>query len=249
MNLDEINRFFKELKTEENNTEFILPYMNMLDAFSRIIGQSIYIVDYHKRGFVYVSPNPLFLCGYKPEEVLKMGYSFYKEVVVQEDLKILMEIDQKGYELFCKLPAESKLKSMISFNYRLKQPENGVIMVNERNTPLCLTKEGEVRYALCVISLSTTNPEDVIIKIDDTLQKYTYSFEKKTWSEVKEVKITKREKSILQLSTQGYSNEEIANLLFIDTRTVKFHKTNIFSKLNVQNITEAITFAYNNKLI
>jgi len=54
---------------------------------------------------------------------------------------------------------------------------------------------------------------------------------------------------ILLLSTQGYSMDEIAERICISLDTVKFHKKNIFEKLQVKNIVEAIIFAANYKLL
>ena len=49
-----------------------------IEAFSRLTYKSVYIIDYYKRNFLYVSQNPLFLCGLSPEEVKefanKVGY-------------------------------------------------------------------------------------------------------------------------------------------------------------------------------
>lgn len=61
--------------------------------------------------------------------------------------------------------------------------------------------------------------------------------------------LTKREFEILHLIAKGYSNKKIANKLFISERTVKFHISSIFFKLEVSNRTEAVTSAVNRGLI
>ena len=48
-----------------------------------------------------------------------------------------------------------------------------------------------------------------------------------------------REKEVLDLIATGKTNNDIADYLFISVRTVKFHVSSIFSKLNVKNRTEA----------
>ncbi len=47
--------------------------------------------------------------------------------------------------------------------------------------------------------------------------------------------LTKREKEILRLVSEGLTNEEIGKKIFISEKTVKTHLTNIFDKLKVNN--------------
>ena len=48
-------------------------------------------------------------------------------------------------------------------------------------------------------------------------------------------RLTTREKEILELIMKGYSNEEIAEKLFITVSTTKKHVYHIFSKYGVNN--------------
>jgi two-component system, NarL family, response regulator LiaR len=60
--------------------------------------------------------------------------------------------------------------------------------------------------------------------------------------------LTEREIEVLQLVAQGRSNSDVAQELFITTKTVKYHLSSIFSKLSVRNRTEAAAFALNHGL-
>ena len=51
----------------------------------------------------------------------------------------------------------------------------------------------------------------------------------------KEVPLTKREIEILKLIASGYSNQEIANILYISYNTVDTHRKNIMHKLSIKN--------------
>ncbi len=61
--------------------------------------------------------------------------------------------------------------------------------------------------------------------------------------------LTEREKEILFLIAEGKSNQEIADELFIALKTVKVHVSNILSKLEVQDRTQAVIYAFQNKLV
>ncbi|HXK32405.1 MAG TPA: response regulator transcription factor [Dehalococcoidia bacterium] len=55
--------------------------------------------------------------------------------------------------------------------------------------------------------------------------------------------LTSREREVLQLIAEGYSNQRIANELFISVKTVEAHKAHIMSKLHAQNRTDLIRYA------
>ncbi|MCH6265648.1 MULTISPECIES: response regulator [Neobacillus] len=61
--------------------------------------------------------------------------------------------------------------------------------------------------------------------------------------------LTSRELEILLLMAQGKTNQEIADELFIALKTVKTHVSNILSKLNVQDRTQAVIYAFKHSLI
>lgn len=61
--------------------------------------------------------------------------------------------------------------------------------------------------------------------------------------------LTRRELEILQLVSEGYSNGQLAKMLWVTEQTVKFHLSNIYRKLNVANRTEASRWAQLNGLL
>jgi NarL family two-component system response regulator LiaR len=61
--------------------------------------------------------------------------------------------------------------------------------------------------------------------------------------------LTPRELEVLKLIGQGKSNQEIADELFIGIKTVKTHVSNILSKLNVEDRTQAAIYVHKHNLI
>lgn len=61
--------------------------------------------------------------------------------------------------------------------------------------------------------------------------------------------LTAREKEILKLVTQGSSNGDIAQKLFVREVTVKTHLNSIYRKLNVENRVQAVLLAMQTDII
>ena len=61
--------------------------------------------------------------------------------------------------------------------------------------------------------------------------------------------LTEREREVLTLVGQGHSNKEIAHELCISEKTVKNHIANIFSKLHVNDRTQAVLYAIRQGLV
>lgn len=61
--------------------------------------------------------------------------------------------------------------------------------------------------------------------------------------------LTGREVEVLDLIAEGLSNQEIADALFITLKTVKTHVSNILSKLEVSDRTQATIYAFKHNLV
>ena len=60
--------------------------------------------------------------------------------------------------------------------------------------------------------------------------------------------LTEREMEVLLCMARGLANQEIADELFIALKTVKTHVSNILAKLQVQDRTQAVVYAFQNGL-
>ncbi len=61
--------------------------------------------------------------------------------------------------------------------------------------------------------------------------------------------LTSREREVLQLIAEGYSNQRIGQELFISVKTVEAHKAHIMSKLHARNRTDLIRYALRKGLV
>ena len=65
----------------------------------------------------------------------------------------------------------------------------------------------------------------------------------------KHVYLTRREKDLLRLITEGFTNQEISEKLFLGSETVKSYRKNLLFKLNARNTASLVKIALEEKLI
>ena len=58
-----------------------------------------------------------------------------------------------------------------------------------------------------------------------------------------------REREVLQLIAEGYTNKQIAEILCISVKTVQTHRTNLMSKLDLHDRADLIKYAIQKKII
>lgn len=70
----------------------------------------------------------------------------------------------------------------------------------------------------------------------DTIKKASY-FNLKVYNQ-----LSNREKEIASYLLKGFSNAEIAESLFVCTKTIKYHLTNIYAKLDIKDRLRLVIF-------
>ncbi|MHB8600034.1 MAG: response regulator [Ktedonobacteraceae bacterium] len=62
-------------------------------------------------------------------------------------------------------------------------------------------------------------------------------------------RLTPREMEVLKLVAEGYTNQEIADMLVLSIKTVQAHRANVMEKLELHDITHLVRFAIRHGLI
>ena len=193
------------------------------------------IIDYFRKNFLYVSDNPLFLCGHTADEVRQMGYGFYLSHVPEDEVPMLTELNRSGFRAFYDEPVENRRQCMMSYDFHITHGDR-LLLVNHKITPLAMTTEGRVWLALCTVSLSPHKEAGHIEFFQfHTGEKREYSLEAHRWKNRETITLKPEEKQILTLSAQGYTMKEIAGQMLRSFDTVKFYRRQIFEKLDVQS--------------
>jgi len=216
-------------------------YLEPVKALARLTYQSIYVIDYSDMSFEYVSDNPLFLCGHTAEEVKAMGYAFYEKQVPPEDLAMLVELNEKGFDFFERLPEEERKMYSIKYDFHLKHRNETMTLVNHKLTPLLLTDTGKMWKAICTVSIAyhKTAGNAVIYKQGTDIV-WKFCPDTRAWQKFPRPLLSEREMEVLRLYAQGLTINEIAARVSVSPDTVKYYRRRIFETLDVGTVVEAL---------
>lgn len=229
----------------------IQPYIDSAMAISRITYKLVYIIDYNRMNFLYVSETPLFLCGESAEAVRQGGCTFFYKHVPVEDLEFLSQIHKAGFEFLKAIAIEERTHYTLSCNFFVQdQVSNEKILINHQITPLKLDSMGNIWLALCLVSLAPNRERGVAyITETQTNAMWQFSLKNRRWKQCEGIALNEQEKKVIRLANQGLSVEEIANEINRSIDSVKFYRKSIFRKLCVCSISEAIAVATHYRLI
>ena len=132
---------------------------------------------------------------------------------------------------------------------RKKQLNIKVVIITMYDDPVMIKKAKEAganAYLLKDVSNETLikvleEESTEMFFIQDGLKKPEDVLFKEPFSNV--VKLTMREKEVVQLVVKGNTTKEIADTLFLSVNTIETHRRNIYRKLEIKNVSELISFA------
>ncbi|MHC5247740.1 response regulator [Enterococcus sp. HY326] len=199
-------------------------------------------------------------------EMVRLGVSSY--LSIQSDIEVVGEAEngRQGYELALELRPDVILMDLVmdemdgieSTKLILKEwPEAKIIIVtsfidDEKVYPAI--EAGAAGYLLKTSTASeiaeairATQRGERVLEPEVTTKMMERLSRKN--EPVLHEDLTNREVEILMLITQGMSNQEIADELFITLKTVKTHVSNILSKLEVEDRTQAAIYAFKHGLV
>ncbi|GEQ38331.1 two-component system response regulator [Tetragenococcus halophilus] len=198
-------------------------------------------------------------------EMVRLGVSSY--LLVQEDIEVIGEAEdgQEGYEKAVQLRPDVILMDLVmdemdgieATQLILQEwPAAKILIVtsfidDEKVYPAMqagaagyLLKTSSAAEIADAIRATKQGARVIESEVSDKLS-HRQTYEAAQLHE----ELTIREKEVLMLIAQGKSNQEIASELFITLKTVKTHVSNILSKLEVEDRTQAAIYAFKHNLI
>ncbi len=152
-----------------------------------------------------------------------------------------------------------------NFEQKIKDTKPDFVIINEKfieSIGIIPLKNISKELEFKIISLSkqhhgTANnlwAEEILIDeekiiISDKIEHLISQNTKKQKQDKTNNEISKRERAVLAMVAQGYTNKEIAEKLFISTHTVITHRKNIVKKLGIKTVSGLTVYAILNKII
>lgn len=111
--------------------------------------------------------------------------------------------------------------------------------------------------------IKDSSRQELMLAIDSVLQGNTYispgiseqvmegflSNRKRLKEKTRWDTVTQREREVLKLLAEGYSNKEIGELLHISVKTVEKHRANLIDKLDLHNVAQLTAYAIKQGLV
>ena len=211
----------KDFFTQRNSVELITDsdyemaskLKSTVDALACTTYQGIYIIDYYRQNFLYVSDNPLFLCGRRPEDVCRKGHDFYLQNVPENEHQLLLTVNKVGFDFFDSIPVDERMQYMISYEFHL-DAKHKPFLINHKLKPIALDINGHVWLACCMLSFSARKEAGHIhMQHINTDEDWEYSLAEMKWKKQTPLKLSIKEKEVLLLSAQGYTMDQIAEMM------------------------------------
>ncbi len=194
--------------------------------------------------------------------------------IALQGLARMLEQDATGHELKIKTSLEDVDLSMISqyelilidycnvqgaleFLRDLKNKNIAVPILAITDQIHIKTATTALSYGVCSHLLKSCGAEEIKEAIESSLLGKQFfcgqvvealSMEKEAKANCEGVSLTERELEIIRFIAKGYTNKEIADLLFISAHTVNTHRKNIMAKLNIKNVAGLVGYAFQEDL-
>lgn len=218
-------------------------YIEMAKAMANLSYQGVFLLRISVDKFIYTSDYPLLRCGFSEEQMLNMGMNELHSRIPDSEKTFIANAGNTIMYEFNNIPIEYRQRLSVHFNFHIHS-EGRKVMVCHKLQLLDFGEGGKPGLILGVVSPSVHGDKTrVMACIRGTDYTYSYSPEQEGWVPVAVAHLSEDELTMLRLSMQGYSMEEIGALMFRATETIKFYRRQVFLKLNVKNIPEAVAYA------
>lgn len=213
------------------------------------LSQTAYsVINERTMEVLHVSDSFFYLTGYTPQQMKDEGTLFYVEKIHPDDLVKINRLFERLNYYQQTLAPEQLHRLMFTHNYRFKRADGRWLQLLQYDYCYLLEGSDQPDLHISVINDISFIKNDDSIKISFALYDALKDCYQPLHEEVLDSPspFTEQEKRIIQLSSKGNANKQIADQMHISEQTVKNHKYCMFRKGRVQNMVELVTLSKEN---
>lgn len=171
------------------------------------------------------------------KEAVAVALSLRPDVIIMDNVMTVMTGPEAAEQIIQAWP-EAKIMMLTSF-----LDDDKVYPALEAGAVSYLLKTTNAKHIAEAIRKTVTGESVLEPEVTTKMMKRMRGIEQPLHEQ-----LTEREREVLSLLADGKTNQDIADELFIALKTVKTHVSNILAKLDVQDRTQAVVYAFQHKL-
>lgn len=243
-----LDQSFNEDNLDYELAEYHAKTLGHLEYMSR---QCMWIFDYYKNNFYYLSKNTGF---YKNEEYLKVsenGFDYFIRNTHPDDVLYVLSIQNNAWEFLKNVKSDDLVTDYkVAFTFRIQNTLGHYIFVSQQVKVIETDEFNNIWLALGLIE-EIDNRLTFLPYIENTASGKRLVFDNlsKHKQEYKAPKLSSQEMNLLTYLVHNLKQAEIANRMNISLHTLKNHRKSLYKKLHAANKRELIKNAYYLRII
>lgn len=224
--------------------------LSTASALARVSSNQIFVIDHHKQKFLFLENRPLFT-QIPIEYVSKVGFDFYRTDLFDKSEKDRAHMIHLAVLRFMSdLAFGEMLDYSVCYSLTFKNIYGRPQIIYHQQMPFLLSPSGKLWLSICSVTTgSIAQKENLMIICHQLGRRFSFDWSKKEWIQQQTIDLKPEELFVLQYAVMGEPISQIADKMCKSVDSIKSYRRSIFLKLGVNNITEAITFAKNTRLI
>ncbi len=214
-------------------------HIEAIKTVESLFFQCFFIYDYYKMEFYFISSHAMdFL---KTHNLLNIDNKNDYFGLLDNDTTF--KLIKENQNFIKKLPPEERNNFVFAYNFLIKLKDTKT-MINFKTKILETAPDGRIWLELSILTLFPCKEvKKLIAHHSITGNTMEFDLAINQWVKTNKIYLTDLERAILRLSAQGKTIKEISELTYRTQSTIDTHRKNIFKKMQVHNVTEAIGYA------
>lgn len=224
----------------KNNVSYQISFDELTNSIISTGPFYFYVIDFFDMSLSHISPAIAEIHGFDPVTV---SFNDILGAIHPDDIDFVTKAEALAINFFYeKLGYEKLLNYKMSYNFRFRLKNGEYALFNHQALVLSIGDNGELGKSLNIHTridhLSNSNTYKIsLIGLNGEPSFMNLCIDEEN-QDIKE--FSKREIDIIKLISNGLSNAEIAEKLFISALTVKKHRNNILAKSDSKNTAQLV---------